>query len=191
MYRHVFLTGPPGIGKTTLIQKATEALKASGTPIDGFYTEEVRQGGQRIGFDAITISGSRGHLARVGSDQSSGGRQNRVGQYAVDITSFENLVLPTLNCLLKSGNLAQKSVCVIDEIGKMELFSQTFISLVQRVLSSEKVVVLGTIPVPKGKPLPLVEDIRHRADVKVFTITRENRDKILQEVVSAIRNSLT
>lgn len=55
-----------GIGKTTLIQKATEVLKTSGIPIDGFYTEEVREGGRRTGFDVVTLSGRRGILSRVG-----------------------------------------------------------------------------------------------------------------------------
>ncbi|KAF6274702.1 nucleoside-triphosphatase, cancer-related [Rhinolophus ferrumequinum] len=66
MARHVFLTGSPGVGKTTLIQKASEVLKSSGMPVDGFYTEEVRQGGRRIGFDVVTLSGLRGPLSRVG-----------------------------------------------------------------------------------------------------------------------------
>ena len=55
-----------GVGKTTLIQKATEVLKSSGVPVDGFYTEEVRQGGRRIGFDVVTLSGIRGPLSRIG-----------------------------------------------------------------------------------------------------------------------------
>lgn len=55
-----------GVGKTTLIQKASEVLKSSGVPVDGFYTEEVRQGERRIGFDVVTLSGTRGPLSRVG-----------------------------------------------------------------------------------------------------------------------------
>ncbi|XP_036133639.1 cancer-related nucleoside-triphosphatase isoform X2 [Molossus molossus] len=97
MARHVFLTGPPGIGKTTLIQKASEVLKSSGVPVDGFYTEEVRQGGRRIGFDVVTLSGLRGPLSRVGPGPAPGKQECRVGQYVVDLTSFEQLALPVLN----------------------------------------------------------------------------------------------
>ncbi|XP_068087927.1 cancer-related nucleoside-triphosphatase isoform X2 [Hyperolius riggenbachi] len=122
------------------------------------------------------------------SSQASRKPEYRVGQYVVDITSFEQLVLPTLNSLSKTGNMEKKIVCIIDEIGKMELFSQNFISLVRKMLDSTNVVVLGTIPVPKGKPLPVVEEIRHRQDVKVFNITKENRDGLLQEIVSAVHN---
>lgn len=63
-------------------------------------------------------------------------------------------------------------VCIIDEIGKMELFSQPFIQAVRQTLSTPGTVVLGTIPVPKGKPLALVEEIRNRRDVKVFSVSK-------------------
>lgn len=62
-------------------------------------------------------------------------------------------------------------MCVIDEVGKMELFSQPFIQAVRQVLSTLGTVVLGTIPVPKGKPLALVEEIRTRNDIKVFSVS--------------------
>nr|XP_055164880.1 cancer-related nucleoside-triphosphatase isoform X3 [Nyctereutes procyonoides] len=167
MARHVFLTGSPGVGKTTLIQKASEVLKSSGVPVDGFYTEEVRQGGRRIGFDVVTLSGMRGVLSRIGAEPPPGKRECRVGQYVVDLTSFELLALPVLRNAGSSSGPGQR-VCVIDEIGKMELFSQPFIQAVRQMLSTPGTVVLGTIPIPKGKPLALVEEIRNRNDVQVF-----------------------
>ncbi|XP_059981842.1 cancer-related nucleoside-triphosphatase isoform X2 [Lagenorhynchus albirostris] len=103
MARHVFLTGPPGVGKTTLIQKVSEVLKSSGVPVDGFYTEEVRQGGRRIGFDVVTLSGARGPLSRIGSELPPGKRECCVGQYVVDLTSFEQLVLPVLRNVSHQG----------------------------------------------------------------------------------------
>lgn len=58
----VFFTG---VGKTTLVQKACEALVSSGVGVEGFYTEEVRDRGRRIGFDVVTVGGDRGHLSRI------------------------------------------------------------------------------------------------------------------------------
>ncbi|NXL57506.1 NTPCR triphosphatase, partial [Chordeiles acutipennis] len=159
-----------GVGKTTLIQKVTQALKSSGIPIDGFYTEEVREGGRRTGFDVVTLSGKRGPLSRVSSDSSASRREYRVGQYVVDLVSFEQLVLPMLRNV-NHGSDAEKRICVIDEIGKMELFSQAFIQAVRQTLAGPGTIVLGTIPIPKGKPLDLVEEIRSRKDVKVFNVS--------------------
>lgn len=53
------------MGKTTLVQKACEALVLSGLEVEGFYTEEVREVGRRIGFDVVTMRGERGHLSRI------------------------------------------------------------------------------------------------------------------------------
>ncbi|XP_027309956.1 cancer-related nucleoside-triphosphatase [Anas acuta] len=187
MARHVFLTGPPGIGKTTLIQKVTQALRSSDVPIDGFYTEEVKEGGRRRGFDVVTLSGKRGPLSRVSSDSSASRREYRVGQYVVDLVSFEQLVLPVLRNV-NHGSDSEKKICVIDEIGKMELFSQAFIRAVRETLTDPGTVVLGTIPVPKGKPLDLVEEIRSRKDVKVFNVSKENRNNILQDILAAVES---
>ncbi|XP_059119026.1 cancer-related nucleoside-triphosphatase [Peromyscus eremicus] len=82
-------------------------------------------------------------------------------------------------------------VCIIDEIGKMELFSQPFIQAVRQTLSTPGTVVLGTIPVPKGKPLALVEEIRNRRDVKVFSVTKENRNSLLPDIVTCVQSSRT
>ncbi|KAK7068009.1 hypothetical protein SK128_010885 [Halocaridina rubra] len=64
-YRHVVLTGPPGVGKTTLVQKIVSSLQKTSTPCYGFVTQEVRQGGRRTGFDIVTLDGKSAILSRV------------------------------------------------------------------------------------------------------------------------------
>lgn len=77
------------------------------------------------------------------------------------------------SCLQAGSSCGPKHrVCIIDEIGKMELFSQPFIQAVRQTLSTPGIIVVGTIPVPKGKPLALVEEIRKRRDVKVFNVSK-------------------
>lgn len=63
---------------------------------------------------------------------------------------------------------------VVDEVGKMELFSQGFVQAVRKLLNQPFSTVLGTIPIPKGKSLGLVEEIRSRRDVKVYNVSVTN-----------------
>ena len=87
----VLVTGQPGCGKTTAVKKLVDELRASGASVRGFYTDEVLSGGRRVGFDIVTVpDGRRGPLARKGATGP------KVGQYGVDVASFERLALPTL-----------------------------------------------------------------------------------------------
>ncbi|XP_051945564.1 cancer-related nucleoside-triphosphatase isoform X1 [Xyrauchen texanus] len=184
--KHVFLTGVPGVGKTTLVKKVYEAVVSSGVTVNGFYTEEVRERGRRVGFDVVTVSGERGRLSRVSAESTTDRREYRVGQYVVDLQSFESVALPLFRDM-REGN---RRVFVIDEIGKMELFSQPFIRAVRHTLDSSSCSILGTIPVPKGKPLALVEEVHSRQDVKIFVVTKENRETIIDDIVSALKECL-
>ncbi|XP_076306150.1 cancer-related nucleoside-triphosphatase-like isoform X2 [Tachypleus tridentatus] len=164
--RHVLLTGNPGIGKTTVVQRVCENLKTSGVMPQGFYTEEVRQGGRRIGFDVVCLDGERGPLARVSEFvRDSVVKGPKVGQYIVELSSFEKLALPAL----QSGQQGCRFI-ILDEIGKMEMFSECFKQSVRASFNLSGVSILATIPVAKGKPLPLVEELRNRKDVTIITV---------------------
>ncbi|KAL8600495.1 hypothetical protein ACOMHN_044960 [Nucella lapillus] len=187
--RLILLTGPPGVGKTTLVQKACSALQDSKVPLQGFYTEEVRSGGRRIGFDVVTFCGNRGPLARVESREDTVGgtqREYKVGQYNVKLNAFEQIALPVLRIPPSSPSVP---VVVIDEIGKMEMFSSTFVQTVRSVVSRGSTTVLATIPIPKGRPIALVEELRSSKDARLFEISKANRDSILPEIVSAVQSS--
>lgn len=65
MARHIFITGQPGVGKTTLVVAAVRACQ----DVCGFYTAERRSGSERSGFDVVALSPSAsviGTLATVG-----------------------------------------------------------------------------------------------------------------------------
>jgi nucleoside-triphosphatase THEP1 len=47
------------------------------------------------------------------------------------------------------------------QVGKMELFSQEFAALVERCLSEPRLVVLGSVPVPRyGREIPYVAEVK-------------------------------
>ena len=105
-----------------------------------------------------------------------------VGKYQVDVESFEQIALPTLQLQppegdgIPSGSGNKKRLFAIDEIGKMELFSQDFVEVVQAVFQCPDVVVLATIPVARQKSHWLVEELRQRPDCMLFEV-RKGRGK--------------
>lgn len=157
----VLLTGPPRVGKTTCIEKLLGLLEV---PAAGFFTREVRREGRRVGFDVESLEGRRGVLARVAHPGPF-----RVGRYGVDLESFEAVALPALEEGLASGALL-----VIDEIGKMELFSEAFKIMVSRAFESPQALV-GTVMV--GGP-PFVRRLKAHPASRVVEVTAENRDAL-------------
>ncbi|XP_048735044.2 cancer-related nucleoside-triphosphatase-like [Ostrea edulis] len=194
--RHVVLTGRPGIGKTTLIKKIHKVFSESGVEVKGFYTEELRSGGQRLGFDVVTLDGNRGPLARIQDSESGGVSHKRsflVGKYEVKLGSFENVALPTLRIPKNAQPGTSNGSCqvfIIDEIGKMELFSQTFVTMVRDILKTPNYTIIATVPVPKGRPIPFVEEIRNHQQTQVFTVTMENRDHMLDDIMRTVHTAV-
>jgi nucleoside-triphosphatase len=74
-------------------------------------------------------------------------------------------------------------VVVIDEIGKMELFSEAFRQAVLEALESGKK-VLGTIML---KPHPWADEIKRRPEVNLVWLSRDNRQQVLIQTRSWLR----
>jgi len=165
MHSAYLLTGKPGTGKTSLIRQAVNDLKDKA---DGFYTEEIRIGGIRQGFRLVTLSGESAILAHVDIKSPF-----KVSKYGVDISALEDVGIPALQRAWGKGK-----VVVIDEIGKMEIFSDKFRQIVQEILESQQK-VLGTIML---KPDPWADIIKQKPQVKLLFVTRNNHDQILGEI---------
>ena len=71
----------------------------------------------------------------------------------------------------------------------MELFSATFESLIRQIYEQNNCNIIATIPIPKGKPIKLIESLKNRPDCKIFTVTKTNRDNIENEIVLALKGS--
>ncbi len=168
--KNLLLTGPPGCGKTTLIRKIVQEL--GDLRVAGFYTGEIREGRDRAGFALAGLDGRRGVLAHV---QVKG--PHRVGRYGVDVAGFESFLQG-----IRSGDPDIRLV-VIDEIGKMECLSVRFRELVRGCLESP-VPFLATVAL---RGTPPIEGIKKRPDVKVITMTREDREERYREVLGEVR----
>lgn len=169
--KHFLLTGRPGVGKTTLLQKIAKQLH--GVIVGGFFTEEIRDHGTRTGFEVQTFDGRRGTLARAKE-----GTGPRVGKYLVDLADFERVGVSGL-----ADAVAHAQVILVDEIGKMELFSEPFRRLLMKALEGTKPVIATIM----SRPHPLTDSIKNRPDVQVVEITYSNRDHLAKEIADEVR----
>ncbi len=166
MKKAYLLAGKPGCGKTTIIK---EVLSKTGKSAGGFYTEEIRNQGIRQGFQIITLDGESATLAHSGISSPY-----RVSKYGVDISSMDEAAIPALREAIRS-----RDIVVIDEIGKMELFSYSFRDAVIEALESEKR-VLGTIMLASH---PWADAVKRRAEVETISVTRFNHSQVVDQVL--------
>lgn len=157
--KNIFLTGSPQSGKTTVIKKVIARLPY---PATGFYTEEERVEGRRVGFLMKTLDGKSGYLAHqdIRSDF-------HIRRYGVSIENIETIAVPSI---IPRNN----HVIVLDEIGKMECYSEVFKHAALTALDSPNV-VLGTITLGGDE---FIRRIKGRDDVELHEVTLENRDSL-------------
>jgi len=166
MQQVYLLTGRPGTGKTSLIKQAMLEMKDRA---GGFYTEEIRSQGVREGFKIVTLDGQDAILAHVNIKSPY-----RVSKYGVDIDSLDRVGVSALRQAVQQCDLI-----VIDEIGKMELFSANFREAISYIIDSGKR-VLGTI---MSSPNPWADAIKQKPQVKLVTVTRANYHQVLEELL--------
>jgi len=169
MVKNIFITGKPGIGKTTLIR---EILKEVNLPSGGFYTQEIREEKGRLGFKIITLDGKEGILSHINFKSPY-----KVGKYKVNLKDLEEIAVRSM---LEA--LGAEKLIVIDEIGKQEMFSEKFKEAVILALESKNK-VLGTI---KITPDPFTNKIRERKDTIVWELQEGNREEIKEKLKSLL-----
>ena len=122
--RSLFLTGNPGVGKTTMLVNVVNSVAAElvagnlDVNLRGFYTEECRQNGVRAGFDIVRIHPNEGIRladASVGVEVRAGnfltsvsaraplarvegkGSGPMVGKFVVDVPSIKANAIPSID----------------------------------------------------------------------------------------------
>jgi nucleoside-triphosphatase len=165
------LTGVPGSGKSTVMLHCVERLHEMGFTVGGIATPEVRRGGRRVGFSVLDLaSGRRAALAEVGFSS-----EFTLGRYGVNIAEFESVALPALDY----AEMRSDVIC-IDEIGRMELFSNSFKLKIEHLLRSQKPTIA----------------VLHREYVSTYgrggillRVSPKNREKLVELIVRRIAKS--
>ena len=168
----ILLTALPRTGKSTAIKKIIQLLGINNC--GGFYTEEVRENDERVGFMIKTLSGMEGLLSHINIES-----EYKISRYGVDINKFEELCLGELNRAINDINI---KYIIIDEIGPMELFSNKYKELLIELLNSKKPVI-GTVYMNSYEWL---DEFKKKDGLKLIELTIENRDQIPYQIVDMV-----
>jgi len=171
--RWLLLTGRPGAGKTTVIR---ETVKGLDFRIGGFYTEEIRRGASRTGFQIVTFDGRAAVLAHVDFPGPS-----RVGRYGVDLEALRDVAVSSLCDAIESADLI-----VVDEIGKMELMCQEFVDALGLASQSTRP-LLGTI---LSAPHPIADRLKASPFVRVRVVRPETRNVMSSQLRECLKATL-
>ncbi|PYK13226.1 MAG: AAA family ATPase [Verrucomicrobia bacterium] len=166
MNRKLLLTGRPGCGKTTLVRRIVKELACSA---GGFYTEEIREHRERVGFKIVTLDGQEGVFAHVKFKT-----QQRLGKYGLDLSPLETIGIEAVRQAVRARELA-----VIDEIGPMEIRSAIFREVVNEALNSPAP-LLASIT---ARSFPFTDGIKKRRGVTMIEVRRDNREQLVSELL--------
>ena len=137
--------------------------------ICGFFTPEIIENGKRVGFFIENIStGSKKVFAHVSLNGV------KFGKYKIDVKVLNEILKNTEECLEGAD------IIFIDEIGKMEFFSEKFRMFLNKILET-KISVVATVH------RALTNEVRGKG--KLIWLTREKRDEKFEEIKNYLKNS--
>jgi len=167
------VTGPPGVGKSTLISRVMLKLKSKGIIIGGCTTAEKRHEGVRVGFEVKDLTnGTTGELASTAAKLGP-----RVGKYRVNLADLASVGAKGLS---DAADLSE--LVVIDEIGPMELVSPDFRRAVRKCIDSGKPILAV---VHERLEDDLLAEFRSKAK-ELIELDTNNRDRATEELGAQI-----
>ena len=170
-FKNLLLTGSPGCGKSTVLERV--AAHHGDLRLGGFLTLELRENGQRVGFEAIGLSGRRVILAHVRIRSLVS-----VGRYGVEPDRLVPLINEEL--VRPPGTV---DAYLVDEIGKMECHCAPFIKAANRLLEGP-VPLVASIALRGGG---FIAEVKKRRDVLIVEVTYGNRQSLPGQIATWIK----
>jgi nucleoside-triphosphatase len=174
----VLLTGPPGVGKSTLLRSVIDKQTCS---VGGVLCLESRVDGRRLGFSAILSNGkTKMFMKKKSKDVIRDVEDKLVGRYVVDVKTINDFVAPELQrCLDKLPGFIY-----IDEIGLAQAYSPIFFQNVRNLFMAD-CNILATI-LFKDEMWSL--EYKYNPQSWLIPVTVENRAELTAVIHALINN---
>lgn len=174
MSNNFLITGRPGSGKTSVIERAMSILRERGLRAGGIYCPEIRESGVRLGFKIIDImTGEERILAHVNQREGP-----QVSKYRVNVKNVDEMSETAIQRALREADFV-----VIDEIAPMETYSEGFKRSVLAALDSPKPLLAV---IHQRAQTGLIGEVKSRGDVKIFEVTPDTRRNLAARLAELI-----
>jgi len=172
--KNVLLTGRPGVGKTTVVERLVELAREREAGVRGVFSPEIREDDERVGFEIADVATGRSEvMAHVEYDDPS------VGKYGVDVSAVDEIAHEDIAA-------EDADLVVVDEVAPMQTHSDIFVERVRAALDSETPVIAV---VQEARETGFVGSVKQRDDATVVRVTKENRDEVPDQLAELVEDS--
>jgi nucleoside-triphosphatase len=121
-----------------------------------------------------TLDGRTGYLAHQDIQSDF-----HIRRYGVSIENIETIAVPSIAPV-------NSNIVILDEIGKMECFSQVFKEAALKALGSHNIVI-GTITFGGDD---FILKVKSREDIEIHEVTLDNRDGLPALILEKVQDML-
>ncbi len=171
----VFITGKPGVGKTTLLKKVIRCENFHN--VDGCIVEEIKNETSRLGFFIRYLLSNCQTLLASKTEHLS---DFYLSKYSINLKGLEEELIPYMEKMIKNQNL---DFIIFDEIGRMQNASSLFLSKLDCLLRKD-CFIISTIVFDDEEWARKYKNTNFQ-----MTLTEKNRDDCLNIIQYLINNN--
>ena len=174
--KKIAIGGEIQIGKSTLVERLLTCINI---PVSGFMTKLDRNAADEAGMFPLYI-----YPASMPKDQRENTPDNLLGacagrnRHKAYTDRFDVLATSLIT------DIPEENVTVMDELGFLESEAEHFKAQVRQILSEDRYVIM----VIKDRfDVQFLDELRSIPDVAYYSVTKENRDRLYEELAPVVR----
>jgi nucleoside-triphosphatase THEP1 len=135
--RIFIVSGTVGEGKTTYVKNLLALLKKNNISVGGIISERVMAGTHTTGYDIVDIETNNSEILLRQNDESG---KDRIGRFVIYDAGIRKGTI-----VLSSISILNKTIAVIDEIGRLELQDKGWSASLQQLIKTSENSILITV----------------------------------------------